>query len=67
METNDLEKDLERLLSAYRAKTEGPRIWLLNRKLNYLDARNAAEPYGGLPTNALHQKILVETDEWKSP
>ena len=67
METNDLEKDLERLLSAYREKTKMPKIWLLNRKLNYLDARNAAEPYGGLPTNALHQKILVETDEWKSP
>ena len=68
METNDLKKDLERLLSAYRKKTEGPRIRSLNnRKLTYLEARNAAEPYGGLPTNALHQKILVETYDWKSP
>ena len=68
METNDLKKDLERLLSAYRKKTEGPRIRSLNnRKLTYIEARKAAELYGGLPTNALHQKILVETDEWKSP
>ena len=67
METNDLEKDLERLLSAYREKTKMPKIRSLDTELNYLDARNAAEPYGGLPTNALHQKILVETDEWKSP
>ncbi len=67
METNDLEKDLERLLSAYRKKTEGHRIRSLNTELTYLEARKAAEPYGGLPTNALHQKTLVETDEWKSP
>ena len=67
MEINDLEKDLERLLSAYREKTKGPKIRSLNTELNYLEARKAAEPYGGLPTNALHQKTLVETDEWKSP
>ncbi len=68
METNDLEKDLERLLSAYREKTKMPKIRSLNnRKLTYLEARKAAEPYGGLPTNALHQKTLVETDDWKNP
>ncbi len=67
METNDLEKDLERLLSAYREKTKMPKIRSLKEDLTYLEARKAAEPYGGLPTNALHQKILVETDEWKSP
>ena len=68
METNDLEKDLERLLSAYREKTKMPKIRSLNnRKLTYPEARKAAEPYGGLPTNALHQKTLVETYDWKSP
>ncbi|MCL4400840.1 hypothetical protein M1316_02610 [Candidatus Parvarchaeota archaeon] len=67
MEINDLEKDLERLLSAYREKTKGPKIRSLDTELNYLEARKAAEPYGGLPTNALHQKTLVETDDWKSP
>ncbi len=67
METNDLEKDLERLLSAYREKTKMPKIRSLNKDLGYLEARKAAEPYGGLPTNALHQKTLVETDDWKSP
>ncbi|MCL5101178.1 MAG: hypothetical protein M1348_01025 [Candidatus Parvarchaeota archaeon] len=67
METNDLEKDLERLLSAYREKTKMPKIRSLNnRKLTYLEARKAAEPYGGLPTNALHQKTLVETDDWNN-
>ncbi len=67
METNDLEKDLERLLSAYREKTKMPKIRSLNKDLGYLEARKAAEPYGGLPTNALHQKTLVETYDWKSP
>ncbi|MCL5101225.1 MAG: hypothetical protein M1348_01275 [Candidatus Parvarchaeota archaeon] len=67
METNDLEKDLERLLSTYRKKTEGPRIRSLNTELSYLEARKAAEPYGGLPTNALHQKTLVETYDWNNP
>ncbi len=69
METGQLGKEtLDRLLAEYRKKTEGPRIRSLNnRRLTYLDARKAAEPYGGLPTNALHQKTLVETYDWKSP
>ena len=36
METNDLEKDLERLLSAYREKTKMPKIRSLDTELNYL-------------------------------
>ncbi len=69
METGQLGKEtLDRLLAEYRKKTEIPRIRSLNnRRLTYLEARKAAEPYGGLPTNALHQKTLVETYDWKSP
>ena len=72
METGRLGKEtLDRLLAEYREKVKMPKIRSLNnrknRKLTYLEARNAAEPYGGLPTNALHQKILVETYDWKSP
>ena len=73
METGQFGKEiLDRLLAdgllvEYREKTEGPKIRSLNRELTYFEARKAAEPYGGLPTNALHQKTLVETDDWKSP
>ena len=69
METGQLGKEtLDRLLAEYREKTKMPKIRSLNnRRLTYLEARNAAEPYGGLPTNALHQKTLVETYDWKSP
>ena len=73
METGQLGKEtLDRLLAdgllvEYRKKTEGPRIRSLNTELSYLDARKAAEPYGGLPTNALHQKTLVDTDDWNNP
>ena len=71
METGRLGKEtLDRLLAEYREKVKMPKIRSLNnrknRKLTYLEARKAAEPYGGLPTNALHQKTLVETDDWKS-
>ena len=69
METGQLGKEtLDRLLAEYREKTKMPKIRSLNnRKLTYPEARKAAEPYGGLPTNALHQKTLVETYDWKSP
>ena len=68
METGQLgEETLDRLLAEYREKTKMPKIRSLNKDLGYLEARKAAEPYGGLPTNASHQKTLVETDDWKSP
>ena len=68
METGQLgEETLDRLLAEYREKTKMPKIRSLNKDLGYLEARKAAEPYGGLPTNALHQKTLVETYDWKSP
>ncbi len=72
METGRLGKEtLDRLLAEYREKTKMPKIRSLNnrknRKLTYIEARKAAEPYGGLPTNALHQKTLVETDDWNNP
>ena len=69
METGQLGKEtLDRLLAEYREKTKMPKIRsLTNRRLTYPEARKAAEPYGGLPTNALHQKTLIETDDWKSP
>ncbi len=67
METGRLGKEtLDRLLAEYREKVKMPKIRSLKEDLSYLEARKAAEPYGGLPTNALHQKTLVETDDWKS-
>ena len=68
METGQLgEETLDRLLAEYREKVKMPKIRSLKEDLSYLEARKAAEPYGGLPTNALHQKTLVETDDWNNP
>ncbi len=64
MEMEGLESmTLEQLLAPYK-KT---RIKSLNQELDYLEARKVAEPYGGLPRNVTHKRMLVDSDDWQTP
>ena len=40
-------------------------IVLIARKVGWLDARELVESKGGLQSNRLHDRYLVETEEWK--